>query len=145
MLKSVKRQLLRASMGEWLSMYDWCSFGTLTFRPEYGTKDGFTAIARFERFVKDVNKRFRCNIKYAVFVEKFDLSDEVHLHFLWLGLPGDYLKGFENDAYKDVFKMWFDQWGRCKIIKYIRDRGAEYYLTKYITKGFSNWRIKINE
>jgi hypothetical protein len=138
-------------LGEWLSRFDWCSFATLTFRPEFSTTSTFVALKRFETFCKGLERDYKCKIFYAVFVEKFKLSEDVHLHCLMMGIPGSGMESgnaghdafIEKEAYKDVWSRWFEKWGRCQFLKYASGRGAEYYLTKYVTKEFSDWRVKL--
>jgi hypothetical protein len=128
---------LKASMSEWLQLFNWQVWATLTFRSEIETKDTFTALRRFERFINKLQEKFKVNLKYVAFVERFHNSDMCHLHVL--------IKGFNiyDELYKDVWKVWFDRYGRSKFEIYDVSKGAEYYVTKYVTKDICDWRIKL--
>lgn len=124
-------------MAEWLARFEWQIWATLTFDSKIETGDTFTALRRFERFIKQMEKTFKTKLDYVCFVERFHSSDKCHLHVL--------IKGFDltPELYKDVWTLWFKRYGRATVEEYEQGKGAEYYLTKYVTKDICDWRVQI--
>jgi hypothetical protein len=107
--------------GDYLMLYDWDYFITLTFaRTCYNPT---RALYRAKQWSK------KWYFQRAIFfIEDFAWSDGVHVH----GLV-KCNEGLKPPA-SELWNNWFKKWGRNTISIYQKDKGAEHYLTKYITK-----------
>lgn len=59
----------------------------------------------------------------------------LHLH----SLVGGDTEGSPREAWRDWFQDPFG--GRAKIVVYERDKGAEYYLSKYVSKSLGEYEV----
>lgn len=85
----------------------------------------------FERFMK----RECPDVGYFYALEQNPSRDGFHVHSLWSNTAGLYRR--------QVWKTWFDRYGRNKL-EPIRDRTeAENYLTKYLTKAVTWWNVHL--
>jgi hypothetical protein len=70
-------------------------------------------------------------------VEWFKSGDFTHIHAL--------LNGLEGLSYRQIGETWRNRFGREKVEGYQKDLGANYYLTKYVTKDLCDWDLRINK
>lgn len=158
MLDYNTRKQISQEMSEWLNKFNWDWYCTLTFR--FQVKDPINAKKYFHRFLASMswewfqkvnqatklsnkNKEYfilRYNlmdndISYFVAVERFKGNFGTHLHCL--------LSGVNDIKYVDAGQIWFQKYGFATIEKYLSELGANYYLTKYITKELCDWDIYI--
>lgn len=114
-------QKVKQTWGDHLTQYDWDYFITLTFK--FTCYNPTRALTRAKQWSK------KWHFQRAIFfIEDFAWSDGVHVH--GLVKCNDGLKPPASVLWKD----WFDRFGRNTISVYQKDKGAEHYLTKYITK-----------
>lgn len=141
----------KAVLAEWLGGFPWSVFHTGTFdgsgsRTECAaTKDSFTAKRRFLRFRNEVEKKLKLNhgVDYAMACEPHK-SGLIHVHALmnFRGIG----ENFDRRMTEHMWKIWFDLYGRNTVVAYEKEKGAEYYMTKYTTKGIGDrgdWDIEI--
>lgn len=112
---------VKSMWSDWLSFYDWDYFVTLTYAKTCYLPA--TALAKAKRWSKQYYFQ-----RAIFFVENFHWSDGVHLHGLVKMNEGLKLQASE------LWQSWFDKYGICRILPYIAGKGAEHYLTKYISK-----------
>ncbi len=120
-----------ADYGRWLETHEWKWFCTLTFR-DHPPKP-HTALRKYKRWLER-NPLFLPDNPYSfVATENGDLFGRLHLHSLVGGdSPGDM-----GEAWRDWFNDPFG--GRAQIVEYEKEKGAEYYLAKYVTKELGEW------
>lgn len=129
------RQELRQAWVEWIStLDDWQWFAHFTFRepihPEQANK-------RFLRFTRDMNRnlfgrRYGEEGKGVTWVRglEYQKRDVIHFHVLYGGGVGvlrrlTYVDKWWNDNNKSI----------SRIQPYNKNKGAVYYMTKYVVKG----------
>jgi hypothetical protein len=111
-------------------LWDW--YGHLTFKdPVYPE----SADKLFNVFMNKLNreihgKRFKdipaTGVLWAKAIEK-QKRDVLHFHFLCGGIPNWVQR-------TDYWQWWFDHAGRNEIVPYEKERGAGYYMSKYVGK-----------
>lgn len=121
-------------LGRWLDgLGGWASFGTFTFGSRFGPEGPSADRALFHfrgwRAGLGVARPAQC----FVAVEAGRLG-RVHLHALLGELGG----GVPRSA---VWRSWFERFGRASITSFDPDRGATYYVAKYLTKAPLHWDI----
>lgn len=129
---------MRNSMADWVNQFDWEIWMTGTFLPDQSYRDTIKTKKAFHRFVGDLTKNFnKIDIEYFMAVERFTSGDFTHIHAL--------LNGLEGLSYRQIGETWRDRFGREKVEGYQKDKGANYYLTKYVTKDLCDWDLRINK
>jgi len=128
---------MRDEMAKWLEQFGWEMWCTGTFKPDQSYIDTIKTKNAFYRFINDLTRKYnKTDIEYMLAIERFKSGDFTHCHFL--------INGGEGLTYRQVGETWFDRYGRVKIEGYQKDKGANYYLTKYITKDLCDWDLRIN-
>jgi len=122
---------IRMACADWLNTYNWDWWATLGFR--FMVVDTINAKRYFLRFVKSLGL---VDLSYFLVVENFRFNHGVHLHCL--------LSGVLHLRYKDVGQLWFSKYGYAHIQGYQKGRGANHYLTKYVTKASCDWDVHIS-
>lgn len=129
---------LRNVMADWVDKFDWQMWFTGTFKPEKSYRDTIKTKRAFERFISDLGEKYgKGDIEYFLAVERFRHGDFTHCHALMNGLDGL--------TYRQIGETWRHRYGREQVEKYDQGKGANYYLTKYVTKELCDWGIKIKE
>lgn len=129
---------LRNSMADWVNQFDWEIWMTGTFLPDQAYRDTIKTKKAFTRFIGDLTDDFnKTDIEYFLAIERFHNSDDCHCHAL--------LNGLEGLSYKQIGETWRDRFGREKVEGYQKDKGANYYLTKYCVKDLCDWDLRINK
>ena len=129
---------LRNSMADWVNQFDWEIWMTGTFLPDQAYRDTIKTKKAFTRFIGDLTDNFnKTDIEYFLAIERFHNSDDCHCHTL--------LNGLEGLTYRQIGETWRDRFGREKVERYQKDLGANYYLTKYVTKELCDWDLRINK
>jgi hypothetical protein len=137
MMSLIKPENLRDQMATWVNKFEWQIFMTGTFQPERSTKDTIRTKKRFKSFLGDLSEKFgKNNIEYFLAVERFRLSDETHCHAL--------LNGLDGLTYRQIGEIWRERFGREEVEKYDPTKGANYYLTKYVTKELCDWDLNVD-
>jgi hypothetical protein len=131
------------AFGEWLSTPSWEWYTTHTFKADYVSPKAadrkwyawFNSVRLGARQIgvtpsvwgKDAPYYFRC-------VEYQDRGT-LHYHAL-IGGVGDLRRLY----YKDIWEMY----GFARVLEYDADRGANYYVGKYLTKSVGDIRFSHN-
>jgi len=122
------RVLVKEAWARWLAAFPWTHFCTLTFsKAVYNDQLALKKVKRWLRFWRASRAVF--------FVEDFIWSDGLHLHGL-IEMPAA-----EDSAIRWselLWQDWFQRNGICRISTYKPGLGAEYYVTKYVTKDIKN-------
>ena len=127
---------LRNQMSQWLNKSPWQIWFTGTFTPEQFYRDTIKTKGAFNKFIEKLSVDFdKQEIEYFLAIERFAFGDECHCHAL--------IRGLEGLTYRQIGETWRDLYGREKVEGYDPTRGANYYLTKYITKELCDWDLKI--
>jgi|SRR5579864_1066097 len=144
------------ALGPWLSElhnrrpWDW--FATLTFAPERFTRGGTVsrgditpagAAYWFDRYLEDAGNTGAAK-PYAFRADEYGpLHGRYHLHAL-VGNVGHLRIYCQTPLQKDEWGRtccWVHRWpcGYARIFPYDPQRGANYYLSKYVVKKLANW------
>ena len=118
---------LRLAWVDLLNRYNWDWFTTLTFRD---LPKSFTAVNRVKRWLTAIQKDEKRAIGYFMATEWFKTRRCPHFHLLMGNL-----EGVRRDKW---WRVWFTWYGRNRILPYDKEKGAGYYLTKYVIKEESN-------
>lgn len=134
----IQAQLLRDSLATWMNKFEWEFWMTGTFLPDQSYRDTIKTKRAFERFIADLRKNFGKNsIEYFMAVERFRSGDFTHVHAL--------LNGLQGLTYREIGETWRKRFGREQIEGYDPLKGANYYLTKYVTKEICDWGLLIDQ
>lgn len=134
----IQAQLLRGSLATWMNKFEWEFWMTGTFLPDQSYRDTIKTKRAFERFIADLRKNFGKNsIEYFMAVERFRSGDFTHVHAL--------LNGLQGLTYREIGETWRKRFGREQIEGYDPLKGANYYLTKYVTKEICDWGLLIDQ
>lgn len=132
------RLAVRESLAEWADKYEWQMWMTGTFKPDQAYRDAIKTKRAFERFIERLSKEYgKDSIEFFMVVERFKLGDFTHIHSL--------MNGLEGLTYNQVRDFWESMFGRGKVEGYIKEKGANFYLTKYILKDTCDWGLKIDQ
>lgn len=135
-----KKQEIRNQLAGWVNHFDWDIWFTGTFDQAnfMGYRDTIKTLRAHDRFIDDLSKKFSLpNIGYFVAVERHYLGGFCHVHSL--------LNGVEGVKYREIGETWRGRYGIEKVEGYDREKGANYYLTKYVLKDLHDWRFKLNK
>lgn len=109
--------------GDWLSEFEWDYFGTFTFslpRKSDGINPVVRWWARHAANSPSISGR-------AFLAEEFDRGGErLHVHALLHSDPTQWQKY--------LFGKWQKYWGRERILKFDKSKGASFYCAKYLMK-----------
>jgi len=139
----------RDAWADWLGT-DWAAFATLTFR---GHPPGTGRCRKsHDRLVRWLDRTHASPPRYFVGYEVGE-QGRGHLHALYHGIRVFPLQrtlgaigagsstgaGLGTGGSTEVPFLWLSEWwrrefGRAQVVPYNPDRGAGYYLTKYVTK-----------
>jgi hypothetical protein len=114
---------MQADFGQWLQrdwIWDW--FGHFTFRGEVGS---VKANSTWNYYMKQLRKGTGRSVQWIRCTE-FQQREVIHYHALLLNV-GD----ARRLSYMD---LWADIAGWARIYPYEKDKGASYYLSKYVVK-----------
>jgi hypothetical protein len=133
------RGITRQEMGDHLNTLPWDWFFTGTFRSadvvnESAVKSFFAWYNNL-CFTKNINGGYFYCLEYGK-----GGRDVPHIHAL-LYLPGTE----RSKRLSEFWKVWFTHYGRAEILKYEKEKGAGFYLTKYVVKEIfkrGGWSIE---
>lgn len=130
---------MRDELALWVDKFKWQFWFTGTFPEERSYRDTIKTKRGFERFVGDLRKKYgKKEIEYFMAVERFKNGDFTHVHAL--------LNGLDGMTYKQIGETWRARHhGREYVETYVKDKGANFYLTKYVTKALCDWDLSINK
>lgn len=121
-----------------MNQYDWQFWFTGTFKPDKSYRDTIKTKRAWERWIGKIGHDFeKHNIEYFLAIERFKSGDFTHCHGLVNGLDGL--------TYRQIGESWRALYGREKVERYEVDKGANFYLTKYVTKDLCDWDLKIDK
>lgn len=121
---------LRLAWVDLLNRYNWDWFATLTFRD---LPKSYTAVNRVKKWLVAIQKDEKRPLGYFMATEWFKTRECPHFHLLMGNL---------EDVRRDKWwQVWFTWYGRNRILPYDKEKGAGYYLTKYIVKEESNLAV----
>lgn len=114
---------LRLAWVDLLNRYNWDWFATLTFRD---LPKSFAAVNQVKKWLTAIQKDEKRAIGYFMATEWFKTRECPHFHLLMGNL---------EDVRRDKWwQVWFTWYGRNRILPYDKEKGAGYYLTKYVIK-----------
>lgn len=116
------RGIERVALANWLGGFQWQVFATLTYRKPRTWR---TILKPFGRFL-EVVARSRGHCWSFVAGEWFSSGEALHLHAL-IGYS-------EPCLVQPFWEWWYLNQGRAMLKIYDQEKGASYYVTKYICK-----------
>jgi len=158
-LKEVRS--LRSVWSEWLNGYNWDWWITLTFRNKVSRK---SADKKWNKWLRVLEKQLDDRVGYFRCTEIQKGRKVLHFHSFMLNVSGLHvrtmgnwlkaekiLKKIKKDPSQEEIEQlaiciyWGDQWneiaGYGRIYCYNPAKKASYYLTKYISKELSDYRL----
>ena len=121
-----------------MNQFDWQIWFTGTFKPEFPYRDTIKTKRAFGRFIGDLRNNFhKEHIEYFMAVERFKHGDFTHVHAL--------LNGLEGVNYPQIGETWRFRFGIEQVEGYRKDKGAAFYLTKYVCKSICDWDLHIDK
>jgi len=120
---------LRELWSEWLNEYDWNWWTTLTFRNKVTKK---AANKKWNRWLRAIEEETEVSPGYFRVTENQE-RNVLHFHALMLGV--------EHLRRLTFMDRWFEIAGYARIYPYDSKRGANHYLTKYISKELSDYKF----
>ena len=134
-----QNNLMREKLAVWVDQFDWQFWFTGTFPEEKSYRDTIKTKKAFFRFIGDLRKGFgKKEIEYFMAVERFKHVDFTHVHAL--------LNGLDGMTYKQIGETWHNRHlGREQVKIYEKGKGANFYLTKYVTKDLCDWDLHIDK
>lgn len=137
----------REVFGDWLSQYAWTHWGTFTFRPHIPRSRPGLAPPRFTpsqagppvdfahrewlRYVRRLERSLHRRIWWFRGDEFGERLGRLHFHAL-IGGAMDY----PSEVLAEFWGAGFSS-----IVRYDPERGAAYYVTKYVVKGLADWDV----
>lgn len=123
---------LREAWGTWLSGFRWDWYCTMTFRYQVHPEQ---AAKRWARWVRRLEKKTRQAVRWARALE-YQKRGVIHYHALIYFGPQGVIFGDPGPRRL----TWMDRWqeigdGYARIVRYDPQRGAGFYLGKYVAKG----------
>lgn len=129
---------MRNTLAEWVQQFGWQFFFTGTFKPDRSYRDTIKTKRAVERWIFSLGKLYdKHNIEYFLAVERFKHGDFTHIHML--------INGLDGLTFSQIGESWRILYGREKVEEYDQERGANFYLTKYVTKELCDWDLKIDK
>ena len=127
---------MRNSLAGWVDQFDWQFWFTGTFKPDQAYRDTIKTKKAFGKFVGDLRDKYKKDeIEYFMAVERFKSGDFTHVHSL--------LNGLDGLTYRQIGETWRNRFGRETVEGYEKDKGANFYLTKYATKEICDWDLHV--
>ena len=125
----LKAAQLHVEMGDWVhSLAPWQVIAHMTFAWEASV---WSAQRCYEKFMK----REMWGVSYFYALEQNPGRDGYHVHALWVDC--------KNKSRRDVWRTWFERYGRNRIEPVnSRDDVAD-YCAKYVTKEGAWWGVKL--
>lgn len=121
---------LPRAVGDWLNGYPWNAWCTLTFRAGNFSADAATrAVNLWLDYIRTTGSPA---VTYYVGHEVGGLGGRLHLH----GLIGNLADYTSRTA---LWSWWFKRFGRAQVLRYDAERGAAWYVAKYVTKAVAEW------
>ena len=131
-LRYTDKYQIQSNFGEWIQRdWDWNWFGSFTFREDVSSK---RADKDWLYFVKQVRKACGRSVQWVRCTE-LQQRQVLHYHALLLNVG-------KADRYF-LMDVWNDIAGFARIFLYDKERGAGYYLSKYVVKELGE--IKFSE
>ena len=131
-------QKFRESMAGFVDQFDWQIWMTGTFKPDFSYRDTIKTKRAFEKFIKDLRINFKKDeIEYFMVVERFKHGDFTHIHAL--------LNGLDGLTYQQIGETWRARYGIEQVEGYEKEKGASFYLTKYVCKSVCDWDLHIDK
>lgn len=140
----LKRPSIRWSMREllardFLNNVEWQIYFHLTFKPGQETKSIYTCMTRVDRFRKIMHEKFCMEKREDWFVAlEPHKSGWLHIH----GLQNNHPKDIPKELIKAI---WDKKYGFSRVLDFEKEKGAEYYLTKYMLKEPAWWDFHFRE
>ena len=129
---------VRTEMAEWANKFEWQIYMTGTFKRESSYRDAIKTKRAFRRFTDEIKRVYgKKAIEYFMCVELHKEGSFTHVHAL--------INGLDALTYNQIRETWEQRFGRAKVEGYDKEKGAHYYLTKYILKDVHDWDIKIDQ
>lgn len=121
---------LRESWATFLNNFNWDWWVTLTFRDKQTTN---SANRKWNVWLKGLENERDNKVGYFRVTELQRLRNNIHFHALMLNLRG-------------IRRLtWMDEWDRiagfARIYPYKKNKGANYYLCKYVTKQIAEHKF----
>lgn len=127
-------QLAKSGLCEWLDGKKWDTWTTLTTQYELTLPGARRAVVRFQ----ELTDKIAPSTVFWV-SEKFDCKDGFHLHSLW-NFDGAISNKTNYELFKEAWKTAVNnEKAFCYSERYERGHGAHTYLSKYITKGITDY------
>ena len=136
MASSDEHSTLRDSYTQWLREFDWQTFATLTFELPRSVRRARDLVAEF------VSSEEPSGVACIVWGSEPHRTGNGHCHALIKWHP--WLKA-KNAAFAFA-KCWRKRFGLCWLYPFDPERGAVYYVTKYVLKesfGEDHWGISV--
>jgi hypothetical protein len=121
-------------MGEWLNQHRWDAWCTLTFRA--GNFSAEAATRAYEQWLAYIATTGSPSVTWFMGHEVGGQGGRLHLH----GLIGN-LESYTSRT--KLWEWWFKRYGRAQVLRYDAERGASYYVSKYVTKGLAEWNLDL--
>jgi len=118
--------------GKWLCGWDWEWFVSLTFH--YDKVGVVWSNKRWQKWIQGIRKRIGHRVEF-VRVTEYQLRDAIHFHALMLN-TGGYMRLRARDLWCNKMKN-----GYARVLPYDPNRGAGYYVAKYIVKEFGDIQL----
>lgn len=126
------------SYGRWLSSFDWSYWSTLTFKWSCPSPDA--ALRAFRRGWRAFERGPAKSPFCFVAVEEGRLYGRVHLHALISDRGAVIDPGLSSGIWLGLW--WRENYGRAQVLGYEHDKGADYYIAKYVSKEVtSEWQV----
>jgi len=152
---------LRSIWSEWLNVYNWDWWVTLTFRNRVTAK---AANKKWNKWLRALEMELDDKAGYFRVSEIQKRREVLHFHSLMLNLSelhtrtiGNWLraekilkKGTSDPSTEEIEQLavrlyWMNRWneisGFARIYKYDPGKGATAYLTKYVSKELTDYEL----
>ncbi len=125
---------MNEAYGNWLGEYRWDCWATLTFGMY--NPSPVSALRSFDRWLSNSALWLSyCDVFYFVATEEGRTNSRNHLHALIGSCSG------KTANRNGLWFEWFRRHGRARILPYAKDRGASFYIAKYVSKEFGEWEV----
>lgn len=129
-----QKYAVNSDYSNWLTPLPWTHWATCTTGYEMTLKSARRAMERYHKYL---SKAGSCTMFWAA--EPYDCKDGYHTHAL-IALP-------PSLNYKNAIDLWqtasggknLQKWQRIQLETYNPKLGAGHYISKYVTKGFSDF------
>lgn len=130
-----REELLRYSMSEYLSMYPWGYFLTQTFRNQ--TKSVKVAKQNFYYFLHEVRRQGKAKSASFMLAVEYHKSGFLHNHAL--------IESIEGVDCPMMWRISKEMYGRASVYEYEPEKGANYYITKYMLKSYMDYELYLRK